>query len=57
MCLIYVNSQGAWSIALYSVYALDIGTSGHFLLFHKIRLRPKDTQYPLLEFLSMGDPM
>ena len=43
-------------MALYSASALDLATTLCFLLFQVIMFPPRKVQYPVMDFLSEGDP-
>jgi len=43
-------------MALYSASVVDLATTLYFLLFHEIILPPRNTQYPIVDRLSIGDP-
>ena len=50
------NSSAANAIDLYSTFLLDLKTIFCFLALQDMRFWPRNTPYPLLDFLLSGDP-
>jgi hypothetical protein len=54
--LIHITSVVAFAIALYSASVLDLETVACFLALQEIKLEPKKTANPPVDFLSSEHP-
>lgn len=55
-CLIHISLHDVCAMALYSASMLDLATIVCFLLFQVIKFPPRNVQYPIVDYLSEGDP-
>jgi hypothetical protein len=51
-----ISSAAAFAVALYSASVEEQETVGCFLEFQDRRLEPRETQYPDVDFRSLGYP-